>query len=620
VINYSDFGLHVPMGKNSGEYHTTCPQCSHTRKKKTQKCLSINLDKKVWRCNHCEWSGALKTQFSKPEYKKPIFQNKTQLSEKAVKWFSSRGIGQDVLVKMKISEGLEWMPQENKEVNTIQFNYFRDNELINIKYRDAKKNFKLFKDGEKILYNLDSIKGNDTFYIVEGEMDVLSCMQVGINNVISVPNGATIGQNKLDYIDNCIEYFDNLKTLIIAVDNDQAGRKLAEDLIARFGVENCKYIDWGKYKDANEYLLGNAFDGLKEVLENPKEYPIDGVFTISDYEAEIMDMYDNGLEKGFETGIKHLDEHIRFVKGYMTCITGIPSHGKSEYLDQIILGLMINAGCKGAFFCPENKPTKLHFSKLARKILGKSWEGNNRMTKGEVQQVIEAVDNRLYFIEPEVNYTIDSILSRIKQLKQKANIDFFVIDAWNKLEHHYNDSETKYIGETINKLEIFCKVNKLHLFMVVHPRKMGYDHKEKKLFAPTPYDIAGSANWYNMFDNHITIYRNFKDENVDININKVKFAHWGKVGSILNWYDKPSGRYYDEKGLSKSNWLVDGLESNIPKTQTWAQSKKEGAEAMKQGAEIQKKSKLEELGLTEQDSPFNNPFENKKDEKEFWEV
>ena len=609
MINYSDFGLHVPMGKNSGEFQTTCPECSHTRKKKTQKCLSINLDKKVWRCNHCDWSGALKTQFSKPEYKKPIFQNKTQLSEKAVKWFSKRGIGQDVLIKMKITEGLEWMPQENKEVNTIQFNYFRNQELTNIKYRDAKKNFKLYKDGEKILYNLDNIKGKDTFYIVEGEIDVLSCMQVGIDNIISVPNGATIGNNNLDYIDNCIDYFDAFKTLIIAVDNDQAGRKLAEDLIARFGVQNCKYIEWGKCKDANEYLLENGFDGLKTLLENPTDYPIEGVFTVSDYESEIMDMYDNGLDKGAESGIAKLDDHIRFVKGYMTCITGIPSHGKSEYLDQIALALMINAKWKGVFFSPENKPTKLHFSKLARKILCKNWDGQFRMTKGEINQVIEAIDNRLFFIEPEANYTIDSILAKVKQLKQKQNIDFFVIDAWNKLEHHYTDSETKYIGQTINKLEIFCKTNKIHLFMVVHPRKMQYDHKEGKFFVPSPYDIAGSANWYNMFDNHMTVYRNFKEESVEIHITKVKFSHWGKVGMFLNWYDKPSGRYFDEVGLNKSNWLIFGIESEMPKQQTWQQEKKEAVEAMSKAAT---KIKIENL-------PFENPFENAEHEEIFTE-
>jgi twinkle protein len=599
MSNYSDFGIHVPPGRISGEYATTCPSCSHTRKKKSQKCLSVNLDKKVWRCNHCEWSGALKTEFSKPEYKIPEFVNITQISEKACAWFATRGISQQVLKQMKITQGKAWMPQENKEVNTIQFNYFRDDKLINIKYRDGKKNFKLFKDGEKILYNLDGIKGKNTFYIVEGEMDALSFVQVGINNVVSVPNGATIGKNNLDYIDNCFEYFEHIESLIIAVDNDDAGRNLAADLIARFGVDKCKYIDLGKCKDANEYLFEYGEEGLRKCINDVKDYPIEGVFTVSDYESEIMDMYHNGLETGWETGIYHLDKHIRFVKGYMTCITGVPTHGKSEYLDQIVLGLMINAKCKGAFFSPENKPTKLHFSKLARKITGKSWSGYERMSTGEVSQVIEAINNRLFFIEPEEGYTIDSILSKVKQLKQRHNIDFFIIDAWNKLEHKYQDSETKYIGETINKLERFCKLNQIHFFMVAHPKKMQYDHKEGKVYVPTPYDIAGSANWYNMFDNHMTIYRNFKDECVEIHVTKVKFAHWGKQGIIYNWYDKTSGRYYDQNGLSKNNWLAGNFE-NKPKDDTPHQNTRI--------ANMKAANNDEDLPFTKEDLPKDSPF------------
>ena len=66
---------------------------------------------------------------------------------------------------MKITEGIEFMPQAAMNVNTIQFNYFRDGELINVKYRDGKKRMKLFKDGELIFYNIDSIKNAKEVYI-----------------------------------------------------------------------------------------------------------------------------------------------------------------------------------------------------------------------------------------------------------------------------------------------------------------------------------------------------------------------------------------------------------------------------------------------------------------------
>jgi twinkle protein len=54
----------------------------------------------------------------------------------------------------------------------------------------AKSNFKLYKDAELIFYNLDSIKDKSQCFIVEGEIDALSLIEAGIDNVVSVPNGA----------------------------------------------------------------------------------------------------------------------------------------------------------------------------------------------------------------------------------------------------------------------------------------------------------------------------------------------------------------------------------------------------------------------------------------------
>ena len=128
--NYEDYGIEIPRGKYSGEVVTICPECSHTRKKKKDKCLGVNLDKKVWNCNHCGWKGTLITE-KKKEYIKPIFTNRTNLGLLEIDWFAKRGISNETLNHFKITKQMEWMPQVNKEVNTIGFNYFRNDELIN---------------------------------------------------------------------------------------------------------------------------------------------------------------------------------------------------------------------------------------------------------------------------------------------------------------------------------------------------------------------------------------------------------------------------------------------------------------------------------------------------------
>src|SRR6056297_1035470 len=197
----SDRIVDIFLAKQGGEERMTCPVCSADRKKKRVKCFSWNHEKQTGYCSHC--NGSFVPDENKKfeyvsrenrEYKPPKWNNNTALSENAVKWFEGRGISQFVLRQLKITEGIEFMPQRSKKVNTIQFNYFRDEELINCKYRDGAKNFKLSAGAELILYNYDNCKDKDQIFIVEGEMDCLAMCEAGFWNTTSVPNGAGTGQ------------------------------------------------------------------------------------------------------------------------------------------------------------------------------------------------------------------------------------------------------------------------------------------------------------------------------------------------------------------------------------------------------------------------------------------
>jgi hypothetical protein len=243
---FSDFDIDVG-NKISGQITTTCPKCSNDRKKKTDKCLSINLDERVWNCHHCGWTGGLNGH-SKPPAQ---WENKTGLSDKTVEWFLKRNISQQTLIDMKITEGREWMPQVSAERDVICFNYFRDGQLINTKYRDIEeKNFKLVKDAELILYNLDGIRGQKSLYIVEGEVDAHTMIGQGWTNTVSVPNGASPKNNNLKYIN--LDDFKDAEQIFIATDDDEPGNKLAQDLADHLGIERCKRVTFGGYKDVNE--------------------------------------------------------------------------------------------------------------------------------------------------------------------------------------------------------------------------------------------------------------------------------------------------------------------------------------------------------------------------------
>jgi twinkle protein len=546
-------------GKRAGSHKVKCPKCGSKGQD-----LSVNIDEGLYKCHKvsCNWSGRVRKpiQFKpqKKEYTLPVWTNNTNLSDKAVNWFKARGISQRVLVEMKITEGVEYMPQKQAKVNTIQFNYFRDGELINTKFRTADKCFKMVKDAELIFYNLDGIRDQKEIIITEGEMDALSLIEAGFTNVISVPNGASRGNQQLEYLDNCIEYFDGADKIILATDQDEAGIMLRDELIRRLGAERCCRIDLSDCKDANEYLLSNGAISLAEVIKTAEEIPIDGVITVEDMLTDIAELYQGGLKKGETLGITDFDELISWIPGQLTMITGIPNQGKSEFLDFILSKLSVKHGWKFGIFSPENFPLSLHVSKLAEKFIGKSFMWGDKMSVPEVDQALNFINDHYFFIRPkDEEFTLDNILEKAMYLVKRKGINGLVIDPWNTLEHQYGTSETQYVSKVLAKLTSFKQRYNIHIFLVAHPVKMRKDKNTNKYEVPTLYDISGSANFFNKADNGITVYRDFMDDCTRVFVQKVKFKHLGKQGVVQFNYNIKNGRYTPFFGeADDNNWLI----------------------------------------------------------------
>lgn len=537
----------------TGENPQTCPVCSADRKKKNDKCFSYNSQTGLGFCSHCGISMYRKEENHKT-YVRPAWENITSLPENVVDWFLKRNISQDTLNLMKVTAGKEWMSQVKEERSVICFNYFRDGQLINVKYRDGAKNFKMVKDAEKIFYNLDGIKGQKEAYIVEGEMDCLTMVQAGHINTVSVPNGATKGNNNLDYLDNCYKYFEDMEKVYILTDHDEPGEKLGNELARRIGVEKCFRIHLGEFKDVNEQLCKSGNVDLTMV----KPYPLTGVYSVEDHWEDVEQILKNGFPKGWKLRGR-LGEFISIHPGYTTVITGIPGHGKSEITDQILLQICLDYNLKGGFFTPENWPTALHILKHIEKLMGKSAFKCNDLEKRKARQFLA---DRLYWIYPEEGYSLETILAKVRQAVLKYGIQWFVLDPWNKLEHKRNGmSETDYISSCLDMISIFNKKNGTHCFILAHPTKMKFNDTTGKYEIPGLYDISGSANWYNKADIGLSMYKNENMRNT-LYIQKVKFKFWGSVGQVDFSWNPENGRY-DEYGQDLTYWIKDEVK---PKT------------------------------------------------------
>ena len=520
-----------------GASQGTCPLCSSDRQPKNQKakCASYDWERGLGTCHNCDTSFQLHTYqrkgASERVYVRPdAIEQFDDVSTNVETWFGTRGISKKTLQDLQVTEGQEWMPQTSKMENTIQFNYFMGDQLINVKYRDGRKNFKLYKGAEKVFYNINSIVGYDECIIVEGEIDVLALHEAGVKNVISVPNGATLNSNNLDYLDNCIDYFEDKTKVILAVDADEPGQALKQEFIRRLGAEVCYTVDFADCKDSNDYLIEHGADALRSAIHAAKQVPLEGVSTLYDIQDELKDFVKNGFKPGFQVGLKNFDEIFSTYTGQFITVTGIPSSGKSDFVDQMCVGYNTNYGWKTAFASPENAPTYLHAHKLMRKV----WQDMPSPSDIDGEQwnkVADHVNDNFFFIDME-RYTLDHVLRKGAELVKRKGIKCLVIDPFNKVRDVNCKTEdvNRYTMEYLTKIEVFAKKYDVLVFIVAHPTKM-YKGSDGKIEEPTMYNIKGGGEWYDASYHGLLVHRDYDAKTVKAKVLKVKFQNLGENGA-----------------------------------------------------------------------------------------
>lgn len=469
------------------------------------------------------------------DYVRPV-ERLEKIHPQFIKYFEDRGISNNTLLRFKISQSLEWMPKAQKETNVVCFNYYRNGELINIKFRGPNKDFKLAKDAELIFYNLDAIKDTDTAIIVEGEIDAMSMYEAGIYNVVSVPNGtAPRGVMRLPYLDNCAEYFIDKKQIIIATDNDDVGKNLKDELARRFGIEKCFFVEYpNDCKDTNDVLKQYGRDAVKKMIDSAQPFPIKGIVEPKTLQDEVFELFENGYPQGVKIGIESLDKLITFLPGDMTTITGIPGSGKSEFTDWLMSKTSVNHGWKWAICSFENSPPVFHATKLIEKLSEKPFQNRSiGISKFELEMVMGYLNDNFFFINTiEADITIDGILSKAAELVLRKGIKGLLIDPWNYIEHKIPTgyTETQYISDVLTKIRMTARRLGIHIFLIAHPTKLSKDKATGKYEVPTMYSISGSAHFFNKTDNGITIYRDFETNVVTCYVQKIRWWWLGKIG------------------------------------------------------------------------------------------
>lgn len=462
--------------------------------------------------------------------------------------------------------------------NVVVFPYVDHGAEVAAKYRAPHKRFWQMPNGRRTFWNADVLDdpalqdGRNALVITEGELDALSVLDSGYPFAVSVPDGAPAvptgksaedlepldpnrePEGKFEFLWNNRDRLKRIKRFIIAADSDPPGRRLAAELVRRLSAARCSFVTYPAQnvpdgaggerpmKDMNDVLMHVGPEAVSLIIAEARPYPVRGLYHLGDYPPQ------EDLET-FAVGFDGWKSRLRVFLGEFMVISGIPSHGKTQWTLNLVANLVSVHGWRAAICSPE-MPTV----PMLRDRLRRYWLGHKPILDGgdEAKRADEWIDRRFVFIDIDPTGTGDSdepfdlewIIERATDAVLRDGVRVLVIDPWNEIDHARGKGETvtDYVSRGIRMLKRFARLYGVIVIVVAHPTKeVG---KDGKVRLTTLYDVEGSAAWANKADHGIIIERpSWETNETTVHVQKIRFEETGHRGKFPMLFNKESGRY-----------------------------------------------------------------------------
>ena len=550
-----------------GQHKKQCPVCQHTRSKnRRDKSLSIKVDTKgiQYQCHHCDISGGFfnDNEWSldpAPVMNTPLKQKPSGTNKTAVSYLQQRMIADAVIKSHTIPGEYRF---NGKTVPAIGFPYRKGDDIYAMKWRSADTN-KMFSQQNvcEDFFNIENyVEGNDLL-ICEGEMDACAWLSSDIPanvTVLSIPNGAPArvrdgkidpnDDNKFKYIWRAKKQLDAAPRIILNTDNDDPGNALKEEIVRRIGRNKIWTIDLGGYKDAAQALEAEGDGYLLGRFDDVEPLPTIGLHRAEVFYDAVDELYDNGQFRGASTGLLSVDKLVQIPMGMVSVVTGFPSSGKSDFIDQLCVNLAEGEGYK-TVFCSFEKPPELHMMQLAQKRTKLQFfdEDGERMNVEQLDSAKKWLDDHFLFMDYRRDgpTDIDGILDIASSAVMQMGCRILVIDPYNYLTMPASAKETDEISGMLTRVQQWAKSHDAHVFFIAHPTKVNGDGRGHKV-VPTGNDVSGSAAWYAKADIGWTMWRDPQNiEPSELHIWKIRWSWIGNHGYTPLKFNRSIGVWSD---------------------------------------------------------------------------
>lgn len=365
---------------------------------------------------------------------------------------------------------------------------------------DGKKRLTAQKNGLQVLFGMQHVK-EDWCIITTGELDALSYAAQGLP-AVSVTNG----DKNVQWIENCWDFLDRLKTIYLSFDMDESGESMVATVAARLGVAKCKKVIL-PYKDANKCHVEGI--SLHECIRTAKDITPSAFAKASDKAFDVWKVLEKG--KRGDVGIPFMgwegEDSIRFRlrPSEVTILAGREFSGKSTIGYQLFCYLMSLE--KRCFIASLEEPIDEIFSVMLSQWFGHGvsvMDGNDQET---AMLMFERTIGRYAFAYDDVTTTanLGKILESAEYSVKRYGAEFVMIDSLSATDVDMEDN-TK-TAEFIKEVVAFSKRTTAHVLLVTHCRKGNVSELSKESI-PLKGDIRGSVLLPALATNIITCWRN----------------------------------------------------------------------------------------------------------------
>ncbi|VIO80081.1 hypothetical protein CI41S_70410 [Bradyrhizobium ivorense] len=493
----------------------------------------------------------------------------TILATRHVEFFEARGISPETAAKFEIYTGALVGEKPNRHVvanpggNILVYPFIEHGAVVNEKYRTERNGEKFFwhrKGGKRTFWNVDALDdpllevGTQALIITEGIEDGMVAIDCGWPLAVSVPDGAPPvpkdgrlppldpeheAHGKFEFLWNNRDRLRRIKRFILAVDDDGPGQRLAAELVRRLGAGRCQFVTYRPgCKDLNDVRRQHGPEAVSELLREAKPYPVRGLYRLSEY-PKLAPLMPVSIGWSIFDGLPG-NGWMKLFPGEFMVVTGIPSHGKSTWISNLLTNLARQHGWRSAIFSPE-MPTVPYLRDKLRRIISGS-DAPDPATDRFIEDSFVFIDNDPND-DDEDDITLEWVIEKARDAVLRDGIRVLVIDPWNEIEHARRRDETmsEYIGRAIRMLKRFGRQYEVAVIVLAHPTKDVFERG--KLRAPSLYDIDGSAHWVNKPDHGVVIERDPQADAATVHISKVRFEQTGYRGAVRMKFDPASQRF-----------------------------------------------------------------------------